>query len=174
MMKKIIKQEHLKNIKKIGSESKKKASSFAKDFKNFATKGNIIDMAVGVIIGSAFTKIVNSLVNEIISPLLGTITGKVNFSSLFISLNGVKYDSLDLAKSANAPIINYGVFISNIIDFLIVAVVLFIFIKMIINSVKKEEPITETTKICPYCISNIDIKATRCSHCTSILEEDNI
>lgn len=172
-MKKINKEENLKKIKELRNKGKKKVGSFAKDFKAFATKGNIIDMAVGVIIGSAFTKIVNSLVTEIISPLLGTITGKVDFSSLFISLNGVKYDSIVLAKAANAPIINYGIFISNIIDFLIVALVLYIFIRIVIKSVKKEEEKVVKTKKCIYCKSEIDIEASKCPHCTSILEEDN-
>lgn len=171
-MKKINKED-LEKIKQLEKEGKKKTRKFINDFKAFATKGNVIDMAIGVTVATAFTKIVNSLVNEVITPLLGLLTGKVDFSSLFISLNGIHYETLEAAKLAKAPIINYGVFISNVIDFLTVAFVLFIFIRIIAKRIKKEEPKPVTTKKCMYCFSDIDILATRCPHCTSILKEDD-
>lgn len=141
-----------------------------KDFKKFALKGNVIDLAVAVIIGGAFGKIVNSLVNDIIMPPLGLILGRVDFSELYINLSSNTYKSLKDAKDAGAPIISYGVFLNNIIQFLIIAFSIFIVIKQLDRFKKKEEKI-ETEKKCPYCFTNIPIKATRCPHCTSVLEE---
>ncbi|AGK98714.1 large-conductance mechanosensitive channel protein MscL [Clostridium pasteurianum] len=141
-----------------------------KDFKKFALKGNVIDLAVAVIIGGAFGKIVNSLVNDIIMPPLGLILGRVNFSELYINLSGNQYGSLSDAEKAGAPTINYGVFLNDIIQFLIIAFSIFIVIKQLDRFKKKEEKI-ETEKKCPYCVTNIPIKATRCPHCTSVLEE---
>ncbi|MFT8312631.1 MAG: large conductance mechanosensitive channel protein MscL [Clostridium sp.] len=141
-----------------------------KDFKKFALKGNVIDLAVAVIIGGAFGKIVNSLVNDIIMPPLGLILGRVNFSELYINLSGNQYGSLSDAVKAGAPTINYGVFLNNIIQFLIIAFSIFIVIKQLDRFKKKEEKI-ETEKKCPHCFTNIPIKATRCPHCTSVLEE---
>lgn len=136
---------------------------FMKEFKAFISRGNVMDMAVGIIIGGAFTAIVNSLVNDIINPILGVIGGK-DFSQYSIALSG------DAA-------LNYGAFISAIINFLIMALVIFSLIKFLNKmsslSKKKEEekPAEPTTKVCPYCLSEIPIKATRCAHCTSVLEE---
>lgn len=141
-----------------------------KDFKKFALKGNVIDLAVAVIIGGAFGKIVTSLVDDIIMPPLGLILGKVNFSELYINLSGKQYDSLSQAQKAGAATINYGVFLNTIIQFLIIAFTIFIVIKQLDRFKKKEEKI-ETEKKCPYCFTNISIKATRCPHCTSVLEE---
>jgi large conductance mechanosensitive channel len=136
-----------------------------KEFKEFAMKGNVIDMAVGVIIGAAFGKIVSSMVSDILMPPIGLLLGKVDFSSLFISLSGQSFPSLTVAKASGAPTINYGVFFQTILDFVIVAFVIFLLVKQV-NRLKRE-PAAPTTKDCPYCLSSIPIKATRCAHCTS-------
>jgi large conductance mechanosensitive channel len=143
------------------------------EFKEFAVKGNVIDMAVGVIIGGAFGKIVSSLVNDIMMPLLGALTTGFNFTELFISLDGVSYPSLAEAQAVNAPILNYGVFLSATLDFIIISFTIFILLKQL-TRLKKTPPQTDTpatTKDCPYCKSTIALEATRCPHCTSILEE---
>jgi large conductance mechanosensitive channel len=138
-----------------------------KEFKEFAFKGNMIDLAFAVIIGGAFGKIITSLVNDMIMPLLGQLLGKVNFTNLFISLNGIKYASLAEAQAAGVATWNYGVFINTIIDFLIVAFIIFLLVKQI-NRFKKAPAVT--TKECPYCYSKIPIPATRCPNCTSELK----
>ena len=143
-----------------------------KEFKEFAVKGNVVDMAVGVIIGGAFGKIVTSLVNDIVMPVVGVLTGGVDFSNLFISLDGNTYSSLAQAEEASAAVLKYGSFISQVLDFLIISFVIFIVVKKImVLGKKKEAPVEEapTTKICPYCKSEIAIDATRCPHCTSEL-----
>lgn len=138
-----------------------------KEFKDFAVKGNVVDLAVGVIIGAAFGKIVSSAVSDLLMPPIGMIAGKIDFSSLFISLNGESYDSLSKAKAAGAPVIAYGLFLNNTIDFLIVAFVIFLVVKQI-NRLKKPAPAgPPTTKDCPRCATSIPIKATRCPNCTS-------
>lgn len=145
-----------------------------KEFKEFVMRGNVVDLAIGVIIGAAFGKIVTSFVNDILMPPLGLILGKVNFSDLFINLSDKSYASLAEAKAAGAPTINYGLFLNNVIDFLIVAAVIFFVIQKIVARLqRKPEPVpTEpTTKECPHCYSSIAIKATRCPHCTSILSD---
>lgn len=140
-----------------------------KEFKKFALRGNMIDLAVGIIIGGAFQGIVNSLVNDIIMPILGVFTKKINFNSLFITLDGKHYDTLALAEAASAPVVKYGAFISGLINFLIMAFVVFILVKWI-NKLKKPEPVAApSTKQCPYCITDIKLDATRCPHCTSEL-----
>jgi large conductance mechanosensitive channel len=140
-----------------------------KEFKEFAMRGNVMDMAVGIIIGAAFGKIITSLVNDIIMPPIGLILGKVDFSNLFISLSKAKFSNLVEAKAAGAATLNYGLFLNNIIDFIIVACAIFFIIKQLNRF--KAKPITEeavqTTKECPFCISSIPIKATRCPNCTS-------
>jgi large conductance mechanosensitive channel len=139
-----------------------------KEFRDFAMRGNVIDLAVGIIIGAAFGKIVTSLVNDILMPPIGVILGKVDFSSLFINLSGTHYNSLADAKTAGAATINYGVFINNIIDFLIVAFAVFLLVRQVNRLTKKPEPAAApTTKDCPYCATAIPVKATRCPHCTS-------
>ena len=135
---------------------------FMEEFKAFAMRGNVIDMAVGVIIGGAFTAIVNSLVNDMLMPLLSLLTGGFDFSGLCIALGG----------GGNAATINYGSFISAIINFLLIALVIFLIIKAInkVSRKKKEETPAPTTKECPYCKEQIAMEATRCPHCTSELE----
>ena len=149
------------------------------EFKAFAVRGNVIDMAVGIIIGAAFGKIVDSMVNDIIMPPLGWLMGKVDFANLYLTLpvdgNFTKYPSLEAAKSAGAVTINYGVFINTFISFLLVAFAVFLLIKGInkLQAVTKKEEATEsaaTTKACPHCFSQIDIRATRCPNCTSEIQ----
>lgn len=143
-----------------------------KDFKDFAMKGNIVDMAIGVIIGGAFGKIVSSLVNDIVMPIFGIILGKVDFSNLFIALDGGSYKTLAEATNAGAATLNYGIFINAIIEFLIISFSIFLVIKKLGELNKKEEIIEEaTSKKCPYCFSEVNISATRCPHCTSELDK---
>jgi len=140
------------------------------EFKKFVIRGNVFDLAVGIIIGGAFGKIVTSFVNDILMPPIGAILGKVDFSSLFINLSGEKYASLAAAQEAGAATINYGMFLNTILDFLIVALVIFLLIRQV-NKLKKEEPAAAPiTKPCPYCKTDIPLTATRCPHCTSQLE----
>jgi large conductance mechanosensitive channel len=143
------------------------------EFREFAMRGNVVDLAVGVIIGAAFGKIVTSLVNDIVMPPIGLVLGKVDFSNLFIDLSGQHHASLAEAKAAGAPTINVGVFVNNVIDFLIVAFAIFLVVRQI-NRLKSKlphaPPGTPTTKDCPYCLSTIPVRATRCAHCTSDLD----
>ena len=143
-----------------------------KEFKEFAMRGNVMDMAIGIILGAAFGKIVTSLVNDIIMPPIGRLLGNINFSSLFINLSGVAYKTLAEAKAAGAATINVGLFLNTIIDFIIVAFAIFIVVKQLNKLKRKEEkPAAEpTTKACSYCEMEISIKAKRCPHCTSNLE----
>jgi large conductance mechanosensitive channel len=140
-----------------------------KEFKEFAMKGNVLDLAVGFIIGAAFGKIVTSLVADIIMPPIGLILGKVDFSGLFVSLSGKSYATLAEAKTAGAPTLNYGIFLNNIVDFVIVAFAVFLIVQMV-NKWNKPAPVpAATAKECPYCASSIPLKATRCPNCTSEL-----
>jgi large conductance mechanosensitive channel len=142
-----------------------------KEFRDFAMRGNVIDLAVGIIIGAAFGKIVTSLVNDVLMPPIGVVLGKVDFSNLFVSLSGQHYNSLADAKAAGAATLNYGLFINNIIDFLIVAFAVFLLVRQVNRFAKKPEPaVAPTTKDCPYCISKIPLQATRCPQCTSELK----
>lgn len=143
-----------------------------KEFKEFILRGNVVDMAVGIMIGAAIGRIVSSLVNDILMPPIGFILGKVDFSNLFISLSG-HYKTLAEAQAAGAPTINYGVFLNTVLDFLIIAAVVFFLIVRPMNrlrKVKEVAPAAPTTKECPYCYSTIPIKARRCPYCTSDLE----
>lgn len=144
--------------------------SMMKEFKEFAIKGNVIDLAVAVIIGGAFGKIVTSFVSDIVMPPLGMAMGKVNFTDLFIDLSGKGFTSLKAAKDAGAPVISYGLFINTIIDFVIIAFVIFMVIKQINRFKKEEAPTPPQTKECPFCCSAIAIPATRCPQCTSELQ----
>lgn len=138
-----------------------------KEFRDFAMKGNVLDMAIGVIIGGAFGKIVSSLVSDVLMPPLGLLIGHVDFSSLFLNLSGTPQPSLAAAKAAGTPTLNYGVFLQTVFDFLIIAFVIFLLVKQV-NRLKKEPPAgPPTTKECPFCLSAIPIKATKCAHCTS-------
>jgi large conductance mechanosensitive channel len=139
-----------------------------KDFKAFILRGNVMDLAIGVIIGAAFGKIVSSFVADILMPPLGLLLGKVDFSNLYLSLGGQKYASLAEAQAAGAPTLNYGLFINNIIDFVIIALVIFLLIRALTKLSKKEEkPVEVTARDCPYCQTSISKKATRCPNCTS-------
>lgn len=144
-----------------------------KEFKEFAVKGNVMDLAVGVVIGGAFGKIVTSFVNDIIMPLVGLLIGGVDFSNLFIALDGNQYATLEAAQEAKAATLNYGLFINSVVDFLIIALSIFIVVRQL-NKMKaknEEEPVAApTSKVCIFCKTDIPIEATRCPHCTSILE----
>ncbi len=142
-----------------------------KEFKEFAMRGNVLDMAIGIIIGAAFGKIVTSLVNDLLMPPIGRVLGKVDFSNLFINLSGKSYDTLAAAKAASAPTLNYGLFLNTVIDFVIVAFAIFLLVKQVNRLQRKPEapPVAPTTRDCPYCLSSIALKATRCPHCTSEL-----
>ena len=143
--------------------------SLKDDFKKFAMRGNVIDMAVGVIIGGAFGKIVGSLVNDIIMPPIGMAMGKMDFKNLFLSLNGKEYATLEAAKKAGAPVLAYGSFINTVMDFLILAFVIFIMVKQI-NKLTPPPAPKPDPRLCPYCKNEIADDATRCPHCTSQLE----
>jgi large conductance mechanosensitive channel len=152
-----------------------------KEFRDFAMKGNVVDMAVGVVMGAAFGKIVTSLVNDVLMPPLGMLLGKVDFSNLFLDLSGKGFASLADAKAAGAATVNYGMFLNTLVDFLIVAFALFVLVKWI-NKARDmaertakpvpEVPAEPTTKECPYCLSLVPIKAVRCPHCTSHLTDN--
>lgn len=143
-----------------------------KEFKAFIMRGNVMDLAVAVIIGGAFGKIISSLVNDIIMPPIGLLLKGVNFSDLFVALNGQAYTTLADAQAAGAPVLTYGIFIKNVVDFLIIALVIFLMIKGVNSLKKKPEPVAAepTTKECPHCFTTISIKATRCPNCTSELK----
>lgn len=140
------------------------------EFKKFAMRGNVIDMAVGIIIGAAFGKIVTSLVNDVLMPPIGLVLGKVNFTNLFIDLSGQPRTSLAEAKAAGDATINYGLFINTLIDFVIVAFVIFLLIRQVNRMKTEAPPAAPTTRDCPFCFSAVSIKASRCPHCTSQLE----
>jgi large conductance mechanosensitive channel len=141
-----------------------------KEFKAFVMRGNVLDMAVGIIIGAAFGKIVSSLVNDIIMPPVGLLLGKVDFSNLFVSLSGQHFDTLKAAKDAGAATLNYGLFVNATLDFVIVAFAIFMVVKWA-NKLQAPPPApaAPTTKDCPHCLTAIPIKATKCAHCTSDL-----
>lgn len=147
-----------------------------KSFKEFAFKGNVVDMAVGVMVGGAFGKIVTSLVNDLCMPLLGILTGKMDFAELFIALDGNTYESLAAAKEAGANVLTYGAFISTVVDFFLIVISVFLFVylikKMRERLAKKEEPAAEAkpARLCPFCKGEIHDEAVRCPHCTSVLE----
>jgi large conductance mechanosensitive channel len=139
-----------------------------KEFKAFAMRGNVLDMAVGIIIGAAFGKIVASLVDDVLMPPIGRLMGGMDFSNYFVSLNGQSYPSVAAAKAAGAATINYGLFLNSVINFLIVAFAIFMLIRQV-NRLQKPAPApaAPATKDCPRCLSAIPVKATRCPHCTS-------
>jgi len=140
-----------------------------KEFKEFAMRGNVFDMAIGIVIGAAFGSIVASFVDDILMPPIGMLLGGVDFANLFISLDGQHYVSLAEAQLAGAATINYGLFLSTVIDFLIVAFIIFLLVRQInrLKAESEEVPAEPTTKDCPHCATEIPIQATRCPHCTS-------
>jgi large conductance mechanosensitive channel len=153
------------NVKECGG----KTMALLKEFKEFAAKGNVVDLAVAVIMGAAFGKIITSVVADIIMPPVGLLLGNVNFANLFVSLSGT-YATLEEAKRAGAPTINYGVFLQAVFDFLIVALVMFLLVKQI-NRIRSGDQVPPPeTKDCPFCIGIIPMKASRCPHCTSELK----
>jgi large conductance mechanosensitive channel len=141
-----------------------------KEFREFALRGNLVDMAVGIIIGAAFTLVVNSLVKDIVMPPIGMALGGVDFTDLFISLSGESYPSLAAAQAAGAATINYGLFINTLINFIITALAVFFLVRAMNRLRSAPAPAAPDTKDCPFCASSISLKATRCPHCTSVLE----
>ena len=140
-----------------------------KEFKEFVMKGNVLDLAIAVVIGLAFGAIVKSLVDDIIMPPIGLLLGNINFADLFINLSGTAYPSLKAAKDAGAATINYGLFLNTVINFIIIAFVMFLIVRQINRMKKEPAPAAPTTKECKYCLSTIPVKATRCPNCTSQL-----
>lgn len=141
-----------------------------KEFKEFALRGNVLDLAIGVIIGAAFGKIISSLVTDILMPPIGLLLGKVDFSNLFVNLSGTAYKSLADAQAVGAATLNYGLFLNNVINFLIVTFVIFLIIRQVNRVTKKPAPVVEPiTRECPYCITQVSVKASRCPNCTSEL-----
>ena len=142
-----------------------------KDFKTFVMRGNVVDLAVAVVIATAFGAIVTSFVNDLLMPPLGLVLGRVNFADLFVSLNGQSYPTLAAAKAAGAPTLNYGAFINTIINFVIVAFAVFLLVRQVtrFTAAPPAPAAAPTTRECPYCVSVIPIKATRCPQCTSAL-----
>jgi len=143
-----------------------------REFREFAMRGNVVDLAVGIIIGAAFGKIVTSLVNDILMPPVGLLLGRVDFSNLFLNLAGQSFTSLAEAKAAGAATINYGVFLNNVIDFVIVAFAIFLLVRFINRLTRQLEaaPAAPATRECPFCVSSIPLRATRCPQCTSTLQ----
>jgi large conductance mechanosensitive channel len=142
-----------------------------KEFKEFAMRGNVLDMAVGIVIGAAFGRIVSSFVEDVLMPPVGMLLGKVDFSNLFVVLGGQSFDTLKAARDAGAPVVAYGAFFNHIFNFLIVAFAIFLLVKNV-NRLKREQapaPAAPSTRECPYCCSTIAIKATKCPNCTSAL-----
>jgi large conductance mechanosensitive channel len=137
-----------------------------KEFKAFVLRGNVVDLAIGVIIGAAFGKIVSSFVGDVLMPPIGLLLGKAEFSNLFINLSGQNYPTVAAAKAAGAPTLNYGAFLQTIVDFVIVAFAVFLVIKQVNRLVPPAQP-APATRPCPLCLSNIPLRATRCAHCTS-------
>ena len=140
-----------------------------KEFKAFAMRGNVVDMAVGVILGTAFGKIVSSLVSDIVMPPIGMLLGSVDFGDIFINLSGTAYESLADAKEAGAATINIGVFINTLLDFVIIAFAIFLVVQQMNRLKRSPAPADPTTKDCPHCLMSIPIKASKCGHCTADL-----
>ena len=140
-----------------------------KDFKEFAMRGNVLDLAIGVIIGAAFGKVVTSFVNDVLMPPLGVMVGSMDFSNLFVDLTGRGFQTLAEAKEAGAATINYGLFVNTIVDFLLVALAVFLLVRQINRLKAKPAPVAVTTKECPQCLSLVPLQAKRCSQCTSQL-----
>ena len=142
-----------------------------KEFKKFALKGNMIDLAVGIIIGGAFSGIVNSLVNDIIMPILSLLTKNINFKDWFIALNGKHYETLQIAQNRGVATVNYGLFLSGLLNFVIMAFVVFLLVKWINKLRKPESAAAPAAKKCPYCFSDVNLNATKCPNCTSDISD---
>ena len=140
------------------------------EFKTFIRRGNVMDLSVGFIVGAAFGKIVTSLINDILMPPIGLLLGRVDFSSLYLNLSGRTFESLKQAREAGAPVIAYGLFLNTVIEFLIVALAVFVVVKQINRFKSKPTPASPTMKECPFCLSVVPLKAVRCPHCTSDLK----
>jgi large conductance mechanosensitive channel len=140
------------------------------EFKAFIMRGNVVDLAIGVIIGAAFGKIITSFVEDVLMPPIGLLLGNVDFSNLFVNLSGKDYPSVAAAKAAGAATLNYGIFFNNIINFLIIAFAIFLLIKQVNRMQEPAPAAAPTTKDCPYCLSAVPLKATKCAHCTSELK----
>src|SRR6202166_2956444 len=138
-----------------------------KEFKEFAMRGNVLDMAVGIIIGAAFGQIVSSFVQDVLMPPIGRLMGHVDFSNLFVNLSGTHYPTIAAAKAAGAATLNYGLFLNTIINFLIVAFAVFLLVRQVNRLAPKPAPASAATRDCPYCLSAIPMKATKCAHCAS-------
>lgn len=138
-----------------------------KEFKTFIMRGNVLDMAVGIIIGAAFGKIVTSFVTDVLTPIIGLALGKVDFTNLFFTLNGGSFTTLEEAKKAGVATLNYGLFLNAIIDFVIIALAIFLVVRMANRLKKTEAPAPANTKECPECLSTIPLKARKCAHCGS-------
>lgn len=141
-----------------------------KEFREFVMRGNVVDMAVGIVIGAAFGKIVTSFVSDVLMPPIGLLMGKVDFSNLFIDLSGTGFATLAEAKKAGAATINYGLFFNTILDFIIVAFAIFLLIRQINRMKREPAPAAPDIKECPFCLSSVPLKAVRCPHCTSELK----
>jgi large conductance mechanosensitive channel len=139
-----------------------------KEFKEFVTRGNVLDLAIGIIMGAAFGAIVNSLVKDVIMPPVGLLLGKIDFNDMYVNLSGKSFASLTAARAAGAPVIAYGMFINAVLSFIVVALVVFLIVRMV-NRMRRAPETTPTTRKCPFCLENAALAATRCPHCTSEL-----
>jgi large conductance mechanosensitive channel len=140
-----------------------------REFKEFAMRGSVVDLAVGLIIGAAFGKIITSFVNDILMPPIGLLAGRVNFENLFVALSGPHYNTLAEAKAAGVPTINYGLFLNTVLDFILVAFAVFLLVRWINRMRRQPAAATPTSRPCPYCLSSIPLQAVRCPQCTSQL-----
>ncbi len=140
-----------------------------REFKEFAMRGSMLDLAIGIVLGAAFGRIITSVVNDILMPPIGLMLGGLDFANLFIALKGGPYPSVAAAKAAGAPTINYGVFVNTVVDFVLVAAVLFLVVKQV-NRMRRPPDVTPATKPCPFCLSTVPLKAVRCPYCTSDLK----
>ncbi len=148
----------------------KAGSKFVDDFKNFAVKGNAVDLAVGVIIGAAFGRVVTSLVTDLLTPPISLLLGKVNFANLFVTLSGGRFDTLEAAKAAGAITLNFGQFVSIVLDFVLTALVVFILVRVMARLKEKPLPPPADSRDCPKCLSVIKKAATRCAFCAAEIE----
>ncbi len=140
-----------------------------KEFRTFAMRGSLLDLAIGIVLGTAFGRIVSSFVADMLMPPIGLLLGGLDFANLFVTLRGGPYPTVAAAKAAGAPTINYGIFLDTVVDFVIVAFVMFLVVRQV-NRLQRQPEVTPTTKPCPFCLSTVPLKAVRCPHCTSDLK----